>query len=90
MQEHNTESKTIGRYGRKTQQKNTTEKITENENRAHNNYIDTDRIGKAIPIPPFFALRDTKRHMDKEIHTKKEKTSQKQKEWVNRRYYGDG
>ena len=47
MQEHNTESKTIGRYNRKTQPKNT----VENENRAHNNRIDTDWIGKAVFSP---------------------------------------
>lgn len=47
MQEHNTESKTIGRYNRKTQPKNT----AENENRAYNNRIDTDRIGKSVFLP---------------------------------------
>lgn len=51
MQEHNTEGKTIGEI----QERNTTEKITENGNRAHNNRIDTDRIGKAIPITPYFS-----------------------------------
>ena len=80
MQEHNTESKTIGRYSRKTQPKNT----AENENRAHNNRIDTGSTGKAILITPYFTLRDTERYTDKEIHTKEEKTSQGQKEWVNR------
>ena len=79
MQEHNTESKTIGRYNRKTQPKN-----TENENRAHNNHIDTGRTRKQFTFPRIFALRDTKRHMDKEIHTKEEKTSQKQRKGVNR------
>ena len=53
MQEHNAERKTIGRHSRKTQQKNIAEKIAENENRAHNNRIDTGRIGKAILISPF-------------------------------------
>ena len=41
IQEHNTESKTIGRHSRKTQQKNIAEKIAENENRAHNNHTNT-------------------------------------------------
>ena len=54
MQEHNAERKTIGRYRRKTQQKNIAEKITENEDRAHNNHIDTDRIRKTILIFPVF------------------------------------
>ena len=47
------------------------------------NHIGAGRIRKAIPIYPFFALRDTKRHMDKEMHTREEKTSQKQRKWVN-------
>ena len=78
MQKHNAERKTIGRYRRKTQPKNIAKKIAENENSAYNNHIDTGRIGKAV-----FPLRDTKRHMDKEIHTKEEKTSQRQRKWVN-------
>ena len=81
--EHNTESKTIGRYSRKTQPKNIAEKIAENENRAYNNHIDTGRIRKTILIFPVFALRDTKRYTDREIHTKEEKTSQRQRKWVN-------
>ena len=58
--------------------------IRANFPRFHNR-IDTDRVGKA-----FFALRDTKRYTDREIYTKEEKTSQKQKEWVNWRCYGVG
>ena len=76
MQKHNTESKIIEEIQEG--------KITENENRAHNNRIDTGTIRKAIHIYPFFALRDTKRYTDREIHTKEEKTSQRQKEWGNR------
>ena len=58
-----------GRTKWEIQQKNT----TENEDRAHNNHIDTGTIRKAV----FFALRDTKRYTDREIHTKEEKTSQR-------------
>ena len=77
MQEHNTERQTIGEI----QERNTTEKqqseIAENENRAHNNQTDTGRIRKAIPISPFFALRASKRHTYREIHTKGDKTSRR-------------
>ena len=83
IQEHNTESKTIGRYRRKTQPKNIAKKIAENENRAYNNHIETGRTEKQFLFSPFFALRDTKRYTDKEIHTKEEKTSQRQRKWVN-------
>lgn len=41
-------------YRRKTQPKNTAEKITENENRVYNNHIDTGRIRKAILIFMYF------------------------------------
>ena len=58
-------------------------KITENENRAYNNRIDAGRIRKTILIFPVFALRDTKRYTDREIHTKEEKTSQRERKWVN-------
>ena len=84
MQEHNAERKTIGRHSRKTQQKNIAEKIAENENRAYNNQTDIGRTRKTILIFPVFALRDTKRYTGKEIHAKEDKTSQRQKEWVNR------
>lgn len=45
----------------------------------HNNRIDTGRTRKKFLFPRIFALRDTKRYADKEIHTKGEKTSQKQR-----------
>ena len=87
IQKHNTE-----RNNREIQEKNTTEKhnrktqqrkIAENENRAYNNHIETGRTRKTILIFPVFALRDTKRYTDREIHTKEEKTSQGQRKWVN-------
>ena len=79
----NTASTTKGNTRTQYREKNNRDNTAENENRAYNNRIDTGRIRKTIPITPFFALRDTKRHTDREIHTKEEKTSQKQKEWVN-------
>ena len=63
--------------------------IRANFPRFHNR-IDTGRTRKQFTFPRIFALRDTKRYMDREIHTKEEKTSQKQKEWANRRCYGVG
>ena len=86
MQEHNAERKTIGRHSRKTQQR----KIAENENRAYNNHIETGRTEKQFLFSPFFALRDTKRYTDREIHTKEEKTSQRERKWVNWSFYGVG
>ena len=47
------------------------------------NHIDTGRIGKTIPISPYFCPQRHERYTDREIHTKEEKTSQGQKEWVN-------
>ena len=79
MQEYNAERKTIGRHSRKTQHR----KIAENENRAHNNHIDTGSTETQFLFSPFFALRDTKRYTDREIHTKEEKTSQRERKWVN-------
>ena len=86
MQEHNAERKITGRYRGKTQHR----KIAENENRAYNNHIETGRTRKAILIFPVFALRDTKRYTDREIHTKEEKTSQRERKWVNWSFYGVG
>ena len=43
-----------------------------------------DRRKKQFLFSPFFALRATKRYTDREIHAKEEKTSQRQKEGVNR------
>ena len=79
MQEHNAERKTIGRHSRKTQHR----KIAENEDRAYNNRIDTGSTEKQFLFSPFFALRDTKRYTEREIHTKEEKTSQRERKWVN-------
>ena len=79
IQKHNTEREITGRYRGKTQQR----KIAENENRAYNNQTDIGRTRKTILIFPVFALRDTKRYTDREIHTKEEKTSQGQRKWVN-------
>ena len=86
MQEYNAERKTIGRHSRKTQHR----KIAENENRAYNNQTDIGRTRKTILIFPVFALRDTKRYTDREIHTKEEKTSQRERKWVNWSFYGVG
>ena len=49
-----------------------------------------DRRKKQSMFPCFFALRDTKRYTDREIHTKEEKTSQRERKWVNGRCYGVG
>ena len=45
---------------------------------------------KQFLFSPFFALRDTKRYTDREIHTKEEKTSQRERKWVNWSFYGVG
>ena len=85
MQKHNTESKTIGEI----QQKNTTEKhnrktqhrkIAENEDRAHNNHIDTDRIRNTILIFPVFCpQRHEKIHGEGNTHKGRENLSEGKK-----------
>ena len=82
MQEHNTEREITGRYRRKTQQKMRIEHIITTQTQ--------DRRNKQSVFSPFFALRDTKRYTDREIHTKEEKTSQRERKWVNWSFYGVG
>ena len=49
-EKNNRERRTIGRYSRKTQHR----KIAENENRAHNNHIDTGSTETQFLFSPFF------------------------------------
>lgn len=53
----NTRLQHIERNNREIQER----KIAENENRAHNNRIDTDRIRKTILISPFFLPSETRK-----------------------------
>lgn len=83
-----TEGKRIGKSAKNTVstiKDNTRTQHREKNKRKHTRIINnkTHKITDRVKIPDF-CLRDTKRYMDREIHTKEEKTSQRQRKWGNR------